>query len=680
MNAQGAGAPAPSEGSGSYTTAATSTATRLTLAPRETPQSVSIITRQQLDDQHLTSIASVLERSVGITLSQMEPDRGNASSRGFYTPGIQFDGIPTESQQGMQDYAMLSDTAIYDRVEIIRGATGLLTGLGDPSGAVNLIRKRPTREFSGHVSASTGRWQKYRAEADIAGPLAADGAIRGRLVATQRDTDSHVAGYSNQNALAYGVLEADIGPRTTLTAGVDHLRSDSQGMTYGPPVPLFYSDGGRTRFKRSTTTGADWTFLDNERTTAFIMAEHRFASAWQLKAQYQRIESEGENRMAYLYGAPDRSTGAGVGVFLNSYDLEQTQNGLDIYASGPFSLLGRQHEAVVGWSGTDITNTQSYHPVVSSTTLTSFQDWQNYPEPVFSRGYGQRMKLDMRQDGLYAAARLQVSDPLKLILGSRLSNVDYTYVTVPQTGTPTVTRASHDNEPSPYAGIVYDIGKQYSLYASYTRIFNSQYAKDASGALLDPITGTNYEAGIKGELRDARLNVSAAVFRIEQDNYPEYIGVINGESAYRAVDGARVRGYELEVSGEPLPRWSLSAGFTRMQAESGDGSRLDTDAPSNLLRLTSSHALPGHLDGLRVGGHLSWQSELRKSAVGPNGEDAVQKSYALVDLFGSYRVSEHLRVQANLNNVFDKVYYKAVNSYGYYGEPRNLAVSVRYSF
>lgn len=137
------------EGSGSYTTGATRTATRMALSPRETPQSVSVITRQQMDDQNLTSIADVLGKTPGITVTKLDSSRASFQARGFEIDNFQIDGIPAAFRFG--NGIDQTDMVIYDRVEVLRGATGLLSGFGSPSATVNLVRKRPAREFSGYA-------------------------------------------------------------------------------------------------------------------------------------------------------------------------------------------------------------------------------------------------------------------------------------------------------------------------------------------------------------------------------------------------------------------------------------------------------------------------------------------------------------------------------------------------
>ncbi|MDB6061308.1 MAG: FauA [Verrucomicrobiaceae bacterium] len=677
VNVKAAAATDATENSGSYTAGASSTPTRLNLSLRETPQSISVITRQQMDDQGLISVGKVLEQSVGITLNQAETDRVFPIARGFAITNTQYDGIPTAAG-GSYDDDLLVDTAIYDRIEIVRGATGLLTGVGSPSAAINLVRKRPTADFQGHVSASAGRWDNYRGDVDVSGPLRDDGRVRGRFVGAYQDRNSNLDFYGNDRTVLYGIVEGDITDTTLLTLGLDYQRSHTNGVTYGEPVPLFFADGGRTHFARSTTTGNDWTYLDKERLISFASIEQQFGSGWMAKMQFTNIDGDISNRMIYLSGYPDRVTGAGMDASQNSFDSAHKQNAVDLYANGPFQLFGREHELVVGWSYNEDKTDRKAHEDISVEPLTNFYDWNNYPSPVFG-DYANRWGWQTRQDGAYTALRLQLADPFKLIVGARLTNVAYSsYFNGPAE---TVTYSS---EIIPYAGLVYDFAAHYSAYISYTEIFEPQTARDRNGKLLDPMTGTNYEAGVKGEYFNGKLNLSAAIFKVEQDNFAveDIIDPATDEQRYKAISGTEVRGYELEVSGEPLPGWNVAGGFTRRIAKDANGSNIQTIEPQQLLRLTSSYRLPGQLEKISLGGHVTWQSEIYNDGIGPNGERASQGAYSLLDLFGTYKATEQLSFQLNLNNVLDKTYYKSVGYYGggFYGEPRNLMATVKYQF
>jgi outer membrane receptor for ferric coprogen and ferric-rhodotorulic acid len=116
-----------------------------------------------------------------------------------------------------------------------------------------------------------------------------------------------------------------------------------------------------------------------------------------------------------------------------------------------------------------------------------------------------------RQYGFWGVARLNIADPLKLILGARVSWYDYKDTSGVQT-------MDENAVFSPYAGIVYDLNEQLSVYASYSDIFQPQTAKDRTGSVLEPIVGSNYEVGVKGEFFNKRLNAAAAIFRLEQTN------------------------------------------------------------------------------------------------------------------------------------------------------------------
>lgn len=191
VTAQGS-ADGTTEGSGSYTTRVTGAGTRMDLSLRETPQSVSVITRQQIEDQNLVSLNDVLRQTPGIVADRLD-ERVDFSSRGFAL-NTMIDGVPTFSFKSPSAEAGMVNTAIYDRVEIVRGAAGLLNGVGDPGGSVNLVRKRPSSEFYGRATTGLGRWNSYNLELDVGGPLNSAGTLRGRTVVSRTAGDNFVQG------------------------------------------------------------------------------------------------------------------------------------------------------------------------------------------------------------------------------------------------------------------------------------------------------------------------------------------------------------------------------------------------------------------------------------------------------------------------------------------------------
>lgn len=183
-----------SEGTDSYGVKTQRTATRLPLSQRETPQSVSVVTRAQIEDFQLNDVNALLATVPGVNVLAGETDRVYYSARGFDIQTFQIDGIGLPFSFGIQTGSI--DTAIYDRVEVVRGAPGLLSPTGNPSAVINFIRKRPYRELHATASAQYGSFDNKRIDADVSVPLTADGSIRARAVGALLDTDSYLDRYS----------------------------------------------------------------------------------------------------------------------------------------------------------------------------------------------------------------------------------------------------------------------------------------------------------------------------------------------------------------------------------------------------------------------------------------------------------------------------------------------------
>lgn len=221
------------EGSGAYvSTLPIATATPLGLSIRETPQSVSVITQQRMQDQGLNTIAQVMAQTPGITLFSLGSERTGFTSRGYSITNYQLDGVSTHSENlGLNAIPSqsLADMALYDRIEVLRGASGLMTGAGDASGAINMVRKKPTAQFQASVEGELASYDERRAMADVSGPLNETGSVRGRLVTVYEEGDSIIDDYSRDKKVVYGVVEADLSRDTKLTAGVTHQRKRSNG-------------------------------------------------------------------------------------------------------------------------------------------------------------------------------------------------------------------------------------------------------------------------------------------------------------------------------------------------------------------------------------------------------------------------------------------------------------------
>lgn len=666
---------ATTEGSGSYTSNNMRSATGLGLSPRQTPQSVAVITRQQMDDFALGDVSAALSHTTGISVNQAESDRVFPSARGFAITHVQIDGTPIEAQSSVEG-DFLADTAIYDRVEIVRGAAGLLSGAGNPSAAINLVRKRPTHGFQGSTAVSAGSWDKYRFETDLSGALTENGRLRGRVVAAYQDNKSNLDFLDQQRKVLYGIGELDLTDDTTLSVGFDYQHLVSEGTTYGEPVPLFFSNGQRTDFSRSTTTGTDWTVWDKERSLYFVELEHRFANGWTAKLAASHLQGDYFGRLQYLSGFMDQDTGTGFNSSLNSFSVDRSQSGINLFANGPFDLFGREHELIVGWNRARETNDRQWYDPLTTPDPGSFYDW-HYPRPVFSDEASRFRKAVTDQSGYYAATRLSLSDSLALVTGVRVSDWQrQEWVNRQKTD-----EYQHTDEVSPYGGLIFDINRTYSLYAGYSRIFNPQSNRDVSNQVLAPVEGTSYDAGIKASYLNDRLNASLSVFRIEQDNVAEPDRMVDGEQRYRTREGVVSKGYEAELSGEIAPGARLYAGYTHRKAEDAQGQAALTYEPEDMLRLSGTYDLSAGLEQTVVGGAVRWQGDIYKENAGPNGEAARQGSYVVVDLMARQQLSPALTASLNVNNLLDRKYYSTfIYNGGFYGSPRSAELKLQYAF
>ncbi|MCF0264459.1 TonB-dependent siderophore receptor [Acinetobacter sp. RIT698] len=665
------------ENSGVYTPGSIATATRLVLKPKETPQTISVITRQEMDDFNLNSIDDVMRHTPGVSVVTYDSERTEYYSRGFAIQNFQYDGIPMNRDSAYSAGNTLSDMAIYDRIEVLKGATGLLTGVGDPGATINLIRKKPTKDFQGNVSLGLGTWNNYRGQIDLSGPLNETGSIRARGVAAYQDKESQLDRYERKTPVFYGILEADLTDNTLLTVGADYQDNKPKGSTWGG-IPIYNSAGQFNKMPRGFNNGANWSNWEQYTRTIFSTLEHKFDNDWVAKIQLNhQINGYDAQLGAAAGGHPNPSTGTGVSMWAGNYKGETKSDAADIYATGPFQLFGREHELVVGASISESTwkNNGYGTPTDYKTSVDQYYQWNgNVAEPDWQRGNHWSNNETTKQNGFYLTSRLNLHDDLKVILGGRIANYK-----------------SEETKESgifiPYVGAVYDLNDQYSVYASYSTIFKPQSAQNPNGKTLDPLEGENYEAGIKGEFFDGRLNASLAYYQLKQDNFAKEIPNVltpSGGVASEALQGVKTKGAELEVTGEIRPGWNLHAGFNHKISKQ-DGIKQSTLTPENEFSLYTSYKLNQWVDGLTIGGGARWQDKTWGDVTNPLYKDPVKhvvSDYWLFDAMANYEVNDQLSVSFNVNNLLDEKYYTIFSWYSTYtwGEGRNYNLGLKYKF
>ncbi|MBC3955566.1 TonB-dependent siderophore receptor [Pseudomonas triticifolii] len=670
------------EGSDSYTT----TATSLNKTPqslRETPQSVTVMTRQLMDDRNLTGLDEVMAQTPGITFSQRNFGSHVFSSRGFAMEDESYtiDGV---SGQGYSVTGwMTPDMALYDRVEVLRGAAGLLIGAGNPGGAVNLVRKRPTAIAQFSVTTRTGSWDNNRIDLDGSSALNDAGNIRGRFVASYEDRGYFIDELHKTAPLLYGIVETDLDEDTTLTLGLRHQSADIRGFSiFGLPR---YNDGRALNLPRSTSLAQDWNRHQTETNEVFGEVVHHFSEDWAGTVSMTHSEGDFDQRVAYAQGAIDPQTLTGsrpLRTLLRSDTLQST--GFDSHLDGHFEAFGLTHQLTVGANGSEQQRRSQQVLVSSNQALDVFNPDHHAIARPNRPAWSSITDFSDKRYGLYSNLRLSLTDSLSLVMGGRISGYDYQTQAANLT-----TKAQQNHEVTPFVGVIYDLSPEWSWYASYTDIFLPQSSyQSAAGKFLDPAIGASHETGIKGELFDKRLNVSMAVFYVKQKDVAVEDDANSGNcptndsygTCYLNGDIRRSKGFELEASGELLPGLQTLAGYTFNVTRGSDGQAISAETPRHLFRLTSHYTLPGAWHRLTLGAGVSAQSGYSETE---STQVIKNPGRAIWDARAAWKIDDHWSIALNGNNLLDRTYYKAtgdIDRGNYYGDPRNYVLTLRGDF
>ncbi|MBV7307160.1 TonB-dependent siderophore receptor [Acinetobacter sp. CWB-G5] len=684
------------EGTGSFKANTSKSSSKLDLSLKETPQSVSVITQEQIEQRNLVSIDDVMVATPGVTATKQDSERSSYYARGFSITNRQIDGMP------VGDNSPRADSFFFDRVEVIKGASGLTGSTGNPSATINMVRKRPNREFSGSVSSTYGSWNNTRVTADVSIPLTQDGSVRSRVMAAYTDKESYMDFYELKSTAAMAIVEADLTDNTTASLGFQYQDNDPKGSTWGT-VPYFNADGSLAHLPRNFSLTTDWSAIKHKDETIFADIQHQFDNGWMVKAAAAHSTSDNSWLVAYGgSGFPDPSTGKGLSIWTQVAPYSESKKlNLDLYATGPVQLFGREHELIVGYSGfkSETTSLKVDRKIDYPAAIQDYRDWTgDLPKPTYVKtGAGSKTTTELF--GYYSTLRLNLADPLKLILGGRFNTYDYKTKTWLMNQKPEKPRSFEQFVP--YVGLLYDFNDNYTAYASYTDMFTPSSKRDRNGNYLDPEIGASTELGLKAEFFDAQLLTSAAVFwssvkdlavtdvEYGQGKVPK---IDDLDTAYMSSGkGLKINGFETEVIGKLQDNWNVSAGYTYVNSVSSAISNSTTTIPQNQVKLFTSYTLPENwwngANKLTVGGGVNWQSEIFQNwRTAPenayNGGTVVQKSYYLANAFASYKFSDELSASLNINNLFDEKYYLNVGFYNgvYWGEPRNVTFTVRAKF
>lgn len=644
-------------------------ATNLPMEVKDTPQSISTLDKETLRDFGATDSNDALRFGTGLTVDEWETNRTSYSSRGFDIMLTQIDGLGMTNAWGIAESQL--DTYLFEKIELIRGANGLLTGVGNASGTINYVRKRPTGKDGGEAQFTLGSYGQKRVALDYNKVLSKDGQWAGRLVVAQEDKDSHLRALHNQRTAVSGIVEGQVGDNGILALGLTYQDSKQRSPMWGS-LTLPYADGSLAEFDVSASTAQDWTRWNNRTQSAFVEYTHALSADWEAKLTLNHAEGDDSAKLFYAYTFTGYLNDDNTGLYGWPYRSEgrSSSNIVDASLSGRFHAFGRQHDALFGLSHSKQKSLTEAYAGATFPVLPAFPYAGDvYAEPAWG-AKSVTADGDQAITRLYAASRLQLTDQLKGIVGVNA-------ITLKRDGTAIYGGGTNlDNETtrktSPYVGLTYDLTPDALAYASYSDIFQAQDQRDVNGAFLQPMKGVNTEVGVKAEWLGRKLLTTFALFSAEQRGLATEAGFDPvAQRSYYEPRNVKTRGFEIEASGRVGTDTRLTAGFTSMKLTGPDGNDIYEWVPRRTLKLLADTRVAA-LPQLRVGAGLRWQSDITKVA------GAQQDAYTLVDAFVAYELTDKATLRLNVKNLADKKYIRSVTYGAIYGAPRTAALTLEY--
>lgn len=659
------------EKNGDYSSFAATVGTKIPASLREIPQSVSIITNQQVKDRNVDTFDQLARKTPGLRVLSNDDGRSSVYARGYEYSEYNIDGLPAQMQS---INGTLPNLFAFDRVEVMRGPSGLFDSSGEMGGIVNLVRKRPTKAFQGHAAAGFGTHKQYKAEADVSGSLNADGSVRGRVMAQTVGASPRPAEKNNHHETFYAAADWDINPDTVLGAG--YLYQQRHLAPYnGLPAD---ADGKLPSLPQHAFVGADWNKFKMHSHDVFADLKHYFGNGGYGKVGMRYSDRKADSNYTFAGSSLDKAgkaAAAGLGT-----DIKQKAFAVDASYSRPFALGNTANEFVIGadYNRFRSTNEQGRSTLSKSVALDGFRALpyngilQN--ARAGNKGFNHSVtEENLDETGLYAKTVFHPLEGLSLIAGGRVGHHKI------ESGDGKTLHKASKTKFTSYAGAVYDIDGSNSLYASASQLYTPQTNLDADGKLLKPRQGNQFEVGYKGSHMDDRLNTRVSFYRMKDKNAAAPLNPKDRNTRYAALGERVMEGVETEISGAITPKWQIHAGYSYLHSQIKTASNSRDDGifllmPKHSANLWTTYQVTPELT---IGGGVNAMSGITSSAGMHAG------GYATFDAMAAYRFTPKLKLQVNADNISNRRYYARVggtNTFNIPGSERSLTANLRYSF
>jgi iron complex outermembrane receptor protein len=656
-----------------YAARSPTTATKTDTPLQETPQAVSIVTREFLDDVNARKLEDVLQHVAGVTIGGIYSDWDYYRIRGF-------DASLTTFWDGLRgDYGMYVETFGLDRVEVIKGPASTLYGQGPLSGLVNIVSKRPKRDPFADVQLTLGSNGFYEPALDVGGSLNEKGTVYARLTALYRDQNSFVDFANKQRTYVAPALTWAVGPNTTLTL-LSHYMHDSNLMAMplpakGTVLPNVNGDIPISRFLGEPSSGK----ATLTRSKIGYELAHRFNETVSLRQNVSRNRLEQRWPDLYYNASLDADERT---LYRYPYDYRETLDRMAVDTALEAKLeTGAIAHTVIG--GIDYYRTRSD----SGSNQIDYSDFPGSYRPidVFNPVYGATLPTYATSaasiskthiTGLYLQDQAKVRERVTVTVGGRFD----------WSGSESGSTNDSVTGFTMRGGAAYEFTPGATVYGSYSESFNPQwFSRDASGNVVDPETGENIEAGVKTLLMNGRIDTLLAVYQLTRQNIATANPATPDPFDSIAAGEQRSRGVELEGTFRVVPGWDLQGAYAYTDAEITRDNTLQVGAtlagvPKHSLSAWSKYILQnGSLKGLGfgVGGRYYTEQEGDSTYANPFKLPA----YGVVDA-AVYYERGHFNAQVNVNNVLDREYFAGAYNdlYVLPGEPLNVRATMGWTF
>lgn len=650
----------------SYAASTAATGSKIAVPILENPQSVSVVTRQSLEDRQVLRLSETAQAVAGVIPA---PGYGGLPTADFTIRGFRpaFSG-GNNLRNGYRDFNFLTprDLQGIERVEFLKGPASLLYGLSEVGGITNTISKRPLSASAGEVGFQMGGFGLVRPTIDVTGPVGGSQTVFYRANVAYDRNDSHRDFHDNDSLYLNGSLAWKPSPRTSL-----HVEVETQRFA-------FVHDGGFGTSPEFVTLPVsrflgepDFNDGLNRQASATVELSHALSDRWSIRSAFNTIRSESDLRfMSYRGLQSNRRLLNRVGIASTETSTNfSVQN--ELYGS---LRTGRVEHTLV--TGFDLAAWRFLYlwDQAAFAAIDIFEPQYGAQAGAFSPSFAEDGRT--KYAGLYIVDRMMLTDRLALHVGLRgdLANLD---VKDPRTGA-----ELSDLSPTsvlPRAAAVYSVRPETSLYLSYATSFLPQAGRTRQGDRFDPLRGRQVELGAKHGLFGGRALATAAWFQIWKQNV---LTADPADSQFRVQTGEQQsKGVELELAGEVARGLSVNASYAYTDALVSQDNTTPVGTPLvNVPRhaggvLANYRFARGPLTGLSAGASVYALGKRRVALFSPFQLDG----YTRVDLFATYRVA-NWRVQLNVKNAGDTVYFDSTSFNIHPQPPRQVVVGLTRRF